>query len=336
MKKIWAEHLQRHVIIGACKMPDPHAPMLRMHRFSLVGTTPPAPSSCDYSEPAMRVIRDEEGNDAVGDCVIAEDAHAIAVMSGGAGKLFAYSKAQTLQDYSAIAGYVPGDESTDQGTDPIAALNYRLSKGYADGSRDLGYLQVDASNQAEVKFAIEAFGNLKIWCGLPDAWISSFPTADGFLWDADVSDPNNGHCIGACGYNSPRIVGSNCDGVQIMTWGLIGTMTWAALVKHCTPTGGGGMAVRVNPDWLSAAIGKTPSGFNWHDLINAFDVLGGSLPLPPSPGPVPVPVPSGPLTLAQAQAAVSARIMGGFPLLSRQQASNLASAGLASLPGWAT
>ena len=337
MKRIYAPHWKRHVVIGACKRPDPHAPMLKLRDYMKMAALPTNPASCDYSSPAISVITNLEGNDEYGDCVEAEDSHFIAVMTGNAGTLFAYSKQQTLAAYSALTGFNASDPSTDQGTDPIADLNYYVQNPYADGTKLAGYLQVDATNQQEVMFALFAFGNLKLWLALPDSYINPIPSANGFVWDVDSPDPSNGHCIGSCGYNSTNVavVGANSQGVQIMTWGLIGTLTWKALAALCVASAGGGAAVRVTPDWLNKAVGKTPSGFAWDDLISDFDTMGGTIPIPspttPPTPPAPSPAPTAPPTLTEVQAAISAALATQMPLLTRASAESVANAAVAGL-----
>lgn len=340
MKKVWAPHLNRNVIIGGCKVPDRHAPMLKLGDYMRAGLLaallPASPGAVDYSGPAMSVITNIEGNGEYGDCVEAEDAHFIAIMTGNAGTLYAYTPAQTLAAYTAITGFNASNPATDLGTDPLAALNYYVQNPYADGTKLVGYLQVDATNQQEVTFAINAFGNLKIWLSLPDSYINPFPSKNGFVWDVGTPDASNGHCIGACGYiasgavpTSLQVLGVTALGVVIMSWGLIGTITWAALAALCVPNAGGGCAVRVTPDWLNKSIGKTPSGFLWNDLLSDFDTMGGTVPLP-------APTPTAPATAptcAQAQAAVIAAMAKQLPLVTRSTAGTVASAALATL--WA-
>lgn len=292
---------------------------------------PPSPASCDYSAPAMTVIANIEGNDSVGDCVLAEEAHFVAVATGNAGQLYSYTAAQTLAAYSAITGYNPANPDSDQGTDPIVALNYFCANPYADGTKLLGYAEVDMSNQAEVEFAISAFGNLKMWLGLPDSYVNPFPSGNGFVWDVAPADQANGHCIGSPAYNSPNVavVGANSQGVQVMTWGLLGTMTWAAVKALCVPSANGGAAVRVTPDWLIKSSGKTPSGFAYADLVSDFNkVFGGNLPVP---SPAPGPAPTAPPTLSAAQSATAAALQAASPLLTRAQASSVVNAALSPL-----
>jgi hypothetical protein len=269
--------------------------------------TPPATS--DYSAAAASVIANVFDNDSLGDCVIAEAGHFVGVETGNARDLFTYSDAQIIADYSAIGGYVPGDPNTDQGCDEVTALNYYTQHGYANGTKLLGYLSVDPTNQQEVMFAMWAFENLMFGIELPDAWITPFPSASGFVWDVGTPDDQNGHCVGGCGHNT--------TGIQIMTWGMIGTITYKAIAALCTAQNYGALYVRLTPDQLGKAMAKTPSGFAWADLITDFDALGGTVPVPsptppPPPPPPPPPTPGAPPTLAQVIAWAQAGVPNSF------------------------
>ena len=327
-------------VIGGCKLSkrEPHGFKLKHFTAAL----PTTPATCDYSAAAMSVLEDIEGNAQWGDCVEAEDAHNIAVITGNSGNgLYAYTDAQALADYSAITGFNQNDPATDQGTDPIVDLNWRVKNGYADGSKDAGWVLVDATNQAEVALAIYEFGTVKMWFGIPDSIVKNMPSQSGFVWDvtAGANDATNGHCIGSCGYNPPTIqaVAVTAKGLLVYTWGMLGIITWAAVGAWFAPVNGGGMAARVNTDWVNKASGITPSGINAAALITAFNAyFGGNLPVPTSttpPAPPPSPTPTGPFTLAQVQAAATAGINGGFLLQTKGQAIDNANAGLAKLFG---
>ncbi len=297
---------------------------------------------CDYSAAAMTVITQIEGNDQYGDCVEAEDAHYVGVVTGNANSLYSYKPAQALADYSAITGFNQNDPSTDQGTDPTVDLNYRVATGYADGSKDAGYALVDATNQNEVAYAIAEFGNLKMWFGIPDSIVNNIPSQSGFVWDvsAGAPDQNNGHCIGAAGFNVTKIqaVGVTAQGILVMTWGMLGIITWAAVAAWFSSVAGGGLAVRVTTDWINKQSGVAPSGLNLAALLTAFDTyFGGNLPIPaPTPGPTPSPspTPSTVVTLAQAQGWAANGLNKGHFLMTRAQAIQAADAGLAT--GWSS
>jgi hypothetical protein len=328
MHTVFAPHLKCNVVIGACKLPDPHAMRFHLGDYVDEATLPPSPASVDYSAPAMSVISNIEGNDSVGDCVLAEEAHFVGVMTGNTGRLFSYTPALTLAAYSAITGYNPSDPSTDQGTDPTVAMNYFVKNAYADGTKLAGWAMVDASNKTLVTFAISALGNLKLWVGLPDAWINPFPSKNGFVWDVAPPNANNGHCIGSCAYNSTQItiVGTNAQGVQVMTWGLIGTITWAAFAALFVQSAGGGAAVRITPDWLAKGATKTPSGFAYADLISDLNRFYGSNIPVPTPPPQQLPA-----TLANAQMVTNNALSRQLPFIQRGNAKTLVDAALATL-----
>jgi hypothetical protein len=330
-------------VIGACRLPAPHALLHapKLKTFLKGGAIPSSPPTVDWSAPALSVIQNIEGNDQYGDCVEAEDAHYIAVLTGNANALYSYTAAQTLKDYSAETGFDPTNSATDQGTDPTADMNYRVATGYADGSKDAGWAMVDAANKAEVQYALAEFGNLKMWFGIPDSIINSMPSSSGFVWDvtAGAPDQSNGHCIGSCGYNPTSIlaVAATAQGLLVMTWGMLGLITWAAVAAWFVPSAGGGMATRVSMDWVSTKSGKAPSGLDAAAMVAAFNsYFGGTLPVPTvvTPPVPPAPVPTGPATLANAQAWAAAGIQAGDPLQTQAQAIANAQAGLAA--SWPT
>lgn len=321
-------------ILGGCKLPSEHALLHapRLERFMAKGAAiPTTPNLIDWSAPAIQVIEDIEGNADYGDCVEAEDAHYIAVITGNSNTLYAYTDAQTLADYAAMTGFNPSDPNTDQGTDPIAALNYRVAKGYADGSKDAGWALVDATNRPLIQYALATFGNLKMWFGIPDGIVQNEPNESGFVWDvsAGAPDQNNGHCIGSCGYNPTKIlvVGITAQGLLVMTWGMLGIITWAAVAAWFAPSVGGGLAVRVSQDWINKQSGKSPAGLDLPGMIQGFNTyFGGNIPVPAPP--VPPPTPGAPVTLTQAKAWVAQGIGTGYPLDTREQAITLAQGGL--------
>lgn len=244
----------------------PVARGLRMKfRDYLKVTIPPAPPSCDYSQGGISALENVYMNDQLGDCVVAGGYHVVATTTGNAGDLFTATNDQIVADYGAIGGYVPGDESTDQGCDEQTALNYWRANGFADGTKLAGFLSVNASNQVEIQQAMFLFENLYFGVELPDAWISPFPSANGFLWDIAQPDQNNGHCFIGVGYTPV--------GVQIDTWGLFGTVTWAAVEALCSGPDGGELFVLLTPDMVSKATLKSPGGLDWDTLQTDFESL---------------------------------------------------------------
>lgn len=252
------------------KRSDPSAPKLHLKNYLGV-SLPAAPLSCSYTAKAANALSNIFLNDQLGDCVIAGGYHIVGIETGNAtGNPFIASAQQITADYSAISGYVPGDPSTDQGCNEQTAMNYWQSHGFADGTKLTGWLAVNATNQQEVMQAMYLFENLLFGIELPDAWVNPIPSTSGFVWGNGQPNPDNGHCVIGVGYNS--------EGVQIDSWGMIGTITWAAISNLCTANNGGELYVLLTPDQIAKGQQIAPNGVSWSNLIADFDALGGSVP----------------------------------------------------------
>lgn len=303
MQRIFATHLGRDIIVGGMRPPtlehhNSKPKLSAMIRMADAAETP-TPDAITWTGPAMQVLRDIEGNNQAGDCVEAEEAHFLAVVTANAKILYAYVTAAVLAMYSALTGYVIGDATTDQGTNPLDCLDYFTKNAYADGSTNLGYVLVDGRNQTEIQQAIAWFGNLKMWCCLPSAYTSPLPARNGFVWDVAPPNMQQGHCFGGYGYiakgdapEAVKVLGCNALGVIIATWGLVGTMTWAAVAALCVPENGGGLATRLSRDWIEAN-GSTPFGETADQVEAALRAMGGidsfkKEPLAPASPPPPV------------------------------------------------
>ena len=314
LRSVYAPHLGRSVRFGR-KRPVHHR-CLKLGNYLYKEALPSAPPAEDYSPPAASVLSNIYGNDTLGDCGIAGGYPMVGVWTGNAGDLFTATMEQIVADYSKIGGYVPGDPTTDQGIELQTALNYWTESGFADGTKLLGWIGVDATNLDEVKSALWLFEGLYIGMELPDAWVSSMPTGPDFTWDvAGNPDPNNGHCIIGCGYDP--------SGVKICTWGLLGTQTWPAIQKYCAASSQGELYVMLSPDQLAKGQTKCPNGVDWTGLLEDFMALGGHVSPPPMPPPGPTPEPTpippfpdpapGAVTLEQAVAWATAGLQSSWP-----------------------
>jgi hypothetical protein len=270
--EIFAPHLGQTVKLGR-RRPVARQPQLSLKNYLKL---PSPPASADYSTPAMSVLSNIYLNDQLGDCVIAGGYHVVGVETGGAGDLFTATNPQLIADYSAIGGYVPGDPSTDNGCNEQTALNYWTEHGFADGTKLLGSLAIDPSNQSELEASLYLFQNLFFGLELPQHWVSPMPSAPGFTWDvAGASVPTNGHCVAGVGYDEA--------GVTIDTWGMLGTMTWKAIAKYCSKANYGDVYVMLTPDQLAKGQTRAPNGVNWTQLIADFNSIGGHVPVAKGP-----------------------------------------------------
>jgi hypothetical protein len=241
--------------------------------------------------------------------VIAGRAHRIGLLTGYAtGTPFLYTRDEVLAEYGRIGGY-NGKPSTDNGCDMTEAANDGVNVGYADGSKDIGWIAFNAEDKTEVMTALYLFEVADLGMCLPDAWIDPFPGADGFKWDvAGDPDFNNGHCV--------QLIDYTPDGGIVATWALEGLETFKALAKYGSQSASGELIIHLNQDQLDKAMQRSPDGVAWADLIAAFNSMGGNIPVPspapPGPGPGPAPTPPQPpssgVTLAQADAWATAGV----------------------------
>lgn len=275
MKRIHSPFHGRPVVLGSRKRPA-SPPKLRLSKYLRAGAALPAglptpPPTIDLTPKAQAACAQMYLNDALGDCVVAGGYHVTGVATGNAtGSPFIASDAQIIADYSAIGGYVPGNPATDQGCDEGTALEYWRTHGFANGTKLIGYMGVDATNREECALALWLFENLYNGLELPAAWVSPFPSAPGFVWDvAGDPDPENGHCIIEAGMNAAG------DG-KIITWGMDGWITAAARAKYCVTAAGGELWTMVTPDIVARGQSRSPDGVNWVDLLEDFAALGGS------------------------------------------------------------
>jgi hypothetical protein len=277
---------------------------LRFANYLDVSALPKPPASTDYSAKASAALARMYKNDVLGCCVVAAGDHLEGVATGNAtGTPWLASDAQVVHDYSAIGGYVPGQPSTDQGCNEEDAFAYWGAHGFANGTKLAGYIAIDATNKAQCEAALWLFESAFFGVGLPDAWVDPFPSGPGFVWDvAGQADDNNGHAFLGVGYGT--------RGMTISTWGMLGTITWAAIARYAQAQAGGQLFALLTPDMLAKGQTKAPNGFAWADLIADFDAMGGHVPQPPAPPPVPPPA-HGP-SLAEATAA-AAKALAALP-----------------------
>lgn len=318
LKTVYVPAIAREFKFGRRPMGIPR-PHLRFRTY-LKGNLPAPPALCDYNVGGGAVMKDVMQNDVLGDCGIAGGYHFVGAVTGNAGDLFHASPADIIADYSAIGGYKPGDAHTDQGIVLQDALNYWTVKGFRNGTRLMGWLSVNAANQTELMQALFLSEGLYIGMGLPDAWIEPFPSKDGAVWTVSgASDPNNGHCVYADGYDE--------TGVWIITWGLRVKLTWKALAAYATSASGGECYVLFSPDELGKGQSRAPNGVDWVALVNDFNAMGAHIPVP-SPVTPPAP-PAAPVTRASVEGWLDAGFDAGFSVQTRSSAKRVVSQTLA-------
>lgn len=266
LKKVFAKHLGREVTFGRRRPTGAQvAKVPKLKKYCIIDQLEAPPTSVDYSLDAMASLSAVMLNNRLGDCTCAGACHCQGIFTGNAGDVVVASDAEVLAMYEACGGYNPADPSTDRGCDEITVLDYLMQTGFPDGTHLAGYLAIDPTDQAQVQQAIYLFETAYFGVGLPDSWINPFPAASGFTWDVGTPDDENGHCFIATGYTP--------DGVQIDTWALLGTVTWAAMAEVIG--GDGQLYALLSPDMLAKATQKAPTGLDWTTLQADFSAMGG-------------------------------------------------------------
>jgi len=259
------------VHVGGCRRPAAGHPKAAFAQF-LTREFPAIPETCRLTTAAAEPLAQMWGNDTTGDCVPAAIFRSSAVKLCAAG---AYDRPYVVDDvwafYSGNTGYMKGDPSTDQGSDPVQALRYAAKNGLLpDGSHKIvGFIAVDGADALEVRRAIWLFEGVMATAELPDGFVSPPPSGSGFMFDVcGESNPQNGHGFLLAPKYRP-------GAVAMSTWGMVGEMTDAAVAKYCDGVSGA-IYVALTRDQLEKAKTKAPNGLWWGGLEACFRAMGGA------------------------------------------------------------
>jgi len=207
------------------------------------------------------------GNDTVGDCALAGQAHADMLWAANAEHLqLPITTAMVLRAYSALTGYDPaaggpGGNPTDRGTVLLDALKYWRKRGI-DRQTIKAFVEVDPRSIEHAKLAIDLFGCLYVGVELPDAVLPEGPgalpawtvTPDGSPRRAP--NPHNGHCVVYAGYDAA--------GPTVVTWGTTVKASWAFHEAYCDE-----LYAMLSPAWLR----HDPPGIDVATLTADLDLV---------------------------------------------------------------
>jgi hypothetical protein len=207
----------------------PGAVSLKFADIVDVSKLPPTPPVFGHQSLMMNDNWFMLGNDSVGDCVFAGAAHEhmLWTMEGGVPRA-RFTTADALRDYSAVTGYVVGNESTDNGTDMQTAASYRRSTGVidADGVRHkiTAYMALEEGRVDQLAAAAYLFGAAGFGFQVPASAENQFST--GQPWDVVAGDSLvGGHYVPVVG----RVANGN---LVVVTWGRTQEMTPAFAQKY--------------------------------------------------------------------------------------------------------
>jgi hypothetical protein len=201
------------------------------------------------------------GNDTVGDCVIAAAMHYAQNETANTGNPLTPTTDLAIQTYSAITGYIPGDPTTDNGTDfesqlfpywKSHGLPMRDTKGNVVMHKILGFAALDRTSTLQLRWANFAFGGILWGFNCPE---SAMDNTDNWVYVPN-SPIEGGH-----GVNQ---MGQGAAGGHLDSWGLLIPFQWEFMRKladecYCV----------VTPQWLDAQ-NVSPSGLNLNQLLAAM------------------------------------------------------------------
>lgn len=233
----------------------PRAKPLRHYlRITGVGQSPPlVPASVNRSGEVANwpVLLNQE----IGDCTIAAIGHAVQLWTAAAGSQIIMTNAEALAGYEAF-GYVPGDESTDQGANAQDVLTRWCGPGFqVGGSPDVlaGFCALDLSQDYDTTAGIAWLGVVYAGLAMPlavqgaDSWdVGPLPTPVDGPW-----------APGSWGGHAVPIVGYDPMGLTVITWGKTLRMTWPFWRTYADEAYG-----LLSRDFASAAI----PGEAWTEL----------------------------------------------------------------------
>jgi hypothetical protein len=229
---------------------DSRMPMLASYRTGAL-PTPPANIMWSRNVTQFGMML----NNTLGDCTCAALGHAIQVWTLNTSSMFTCPDNIIEGVYEKVGGYVPGDESTDNGAVMLDVCRWWMANNVG-GHTIAGFAGVTPGDTATVKDAIWMYGGIyagvllpvtaqtqKIWMRTPGAL-----TGD--------SEPGSwgGHAIYIVGYDDRYL--------YCITWGGIQAMTWEWFQTYCDEA-----YVFITHDWIASAKNQSPSGFDYDTLL---------------------------------------------------------------------
>lgn len=199
------------------------------------------------------------GNDEVGDCVFAGAGHETMILTAqGSGSPTDFSTVNTLADYSAVTGYVPGRPATDQGTIVREAMRFRRKHGVLDANGERhkigAYLRLDVTDLEQLYVATYLFSAVGIGIEFPRSAMQQFNRHE--PWDVVPDSPiESGHYI-------PSVARP----LTIVTWAAEHSMTEAFYERYADEAW-----AFVSREMLDPETGRSPEGLKLGQLIKALD-----------------------------------------------------------------
>lgn len=166
------------------------------------------PEACDLTE-GLAPDEDDLGNQSIGLCAIAAPAHKVRWLDQLNKRPPRVDTNAVVAQYSALTGYVPGDESTDNGTYALDVFKAWRSSGLFGLAPITAFAQVNYLDREEVAKATFLAGGVFLALSLPKRCAAGDPR-DVDIWDV----PADGDFGGELGGHMVWLHGSCCN-----SWG---------------------------------------------------------------------------------------------------------------------
>lgn len=166
---------------------------------------------------------------------------------------------EVISSYETAGGYVPGDPSTDNGTNMLTMVKLWKSQGFVSGDKLLAYTSLEPGNNTHVMASTFLFGGVFLGIQLPiTAQAQSKPNGiwslvPGYLTNEKAQRGSwGGHCVALHGYNQQMVC--------LTTWGFVQYATWQWLRYYMDEA-----FSPMSTQWMNTK-GVAPNHFNLSQL----------------------------------------------------------------------
>lgn len=191
-------------------------------------------------------------NDRLGDCTCAAAGHVILLDTSARGTPMVISDSDIIGAYEKVGGYIPGDESTDNGAVELDVLNHWRKAGIG-GHKILAFVSINPKDLNQVRHAIFLFGSVYAGVSLPITAQGQDVWAEAGLPIGDAKPGSwGGHAVPLIAYDRSRFA--------CVTWGDVKWMTqswWQTYAEEAYAI--------ISEDWVPPS-GVAPNSFNLDQL----------------------------------------------------------------------
>lgn len=214
---------------------------------------PPPSVSSDYVSAVDKAVGAAGwgilGNDAHGDCTIADCGHQVMLHTANAGSIVVPTTQECLDLYFKLTG------GADSGLDEVTVCDAMQTAGLA-GQKSSGSAPIDPSRLDHVRWAVQIFGACRLGIIVDSQMEDQFGVGQAWTTAAAANDPNAG------GHDVP-VVRYDTEYAYVVTWGRLQPVAWSLMAQSAFLEEA---HAECWPDWVKAG-GTAPNGFDLADLI---------------------------------------------------------------------